>query len=204
MRQSANRWALVAVLASLVTGCTLFPSPEPPRVMDFSVPEPEFRAQETQALSVRVELPYASDPINSNRILAKPNSFEFQLYDGVRWRDTIPVVIRDLLIRTLRASNGFAHVISDSNPADADWTLVSELASFHTENNGSQVKAVIELHGQMIDNRSRKTLCAESFQSREPTPGASIEQVVAAFGKAGEQLANAVARWASACRRSKP
>lgn len=190
--------AMLAVLGAL-TGCTVFPNPEPPRVMDFSVADPEYRAAETQPYSLRVDTPYASDPINSNRILAKPTPWEFQIYEEVRWRDTVPTVVRDLLLTHLRASKGFSAIMSDTNPADADWTLVSELSAFHTENNAKSPNVVIELHAQIVNNRTRATLCSDSFRVKQPAEGARIELVVEAFSMAGERLSQDITRWATQC-----
>ncbi|MBW0146099.1 ABC-type transport auxiliary lipoprotein family protein [Marinobacter arenosus] len=190
---------LIASVLALLSGCTVFPTPEPPRVMDFSVPNPTFRAEETRPYSFRVDTPYASYPMSSNRILAKPTPWEFQVYDGVRWRDTVPVIVRDLLVKTIRASGGFENVISDTNPADADWTLVSELSAFHTENNPETVIAVIALHGQVINNRSRATLCSDSFRIEQPAEGPDIEAVVEAFSLAGERLSQTITEWAARC-----
>ncbi|WP_324123939.1 ABC-type transport auxiliary lipoprotein family protein [Marinobacter sp. F4218] len=190
---------MTTVLLTALVGCTVFPTPEPPRVMDFAVPDPTFRAPETRPYSFRVDTPYASDPLSSNRILAKPTPWEFQVYDGVRWRDTVPVIVRDLLVKTIRASGGFENVISDTNPADADWTLVIELSAFHTENNAETVTAVIELHGQVIDNRSRATLCSDSFRIEQPAEGSDIEAVVKAFSQAGERLSQTITEWAARC-----
>lgn len=190
---------ITGVLVAATGGCTVFPNPEPPRVMDFSVPDPTFRAKETRAYSFRVDTPYASDPINSNRILAKPTPWEFQVYEEVRWRDTIPIIVRDLLVKTIRASKGFTEVITDTNPADSDWTMITELSAFHTENNGQSVKVVIDLHGQVVDNRSRATLCSDSFRIEQPAEGASIEQVAKAFSEAGEKLSQRITQWATDC-----
>ena len=190
---------ITGVLLGAIPGCTVFPNPEAPRVMDFSVPDPTFRASETRAYRFRVDTPYASYPINSNRILAKPTPWEFQVYEEVRWRDTIPIIVRDLLVKTIRASKGFADVINDTNAADADWTMITELSAFHTENNGQTVKVVIELHGQVVDNRSRETLCADSIRVEQPAEGASIEVVAKAFSLAGETLSKRITQWATDC-----
>ncbi len=193
-----------AVFLGMFAGCTVFPNPEPPRVMDFAAPSSEIRANQTRPLSLRVDTPYASDPLGTNRILAKPTPLEFQIYQAVRWRDTAPVIMRDLLVETLRDSQGFSSVISDTNPANADWTLVSELTAFHTEYQADDIQAVIELHGQLVDNQSRKTLCATSFKVQERSESVSIEQVVEAFSRAGQELSESVVRWAGECHQPKP
>ena len=193
-----------AVFLGTITGCTVSPTLEAPRVMDFAAPFSDIRADQTRPLSLRVDTPYASDPLGTNRILAKPTPLEFEIYPAVRWRDTAPIIMRDLLAETLRDSQGFSSVISDTNPANADWTLVSELTAFHTEHKADDVEAVIELHGQLVDNQSRKTLCATSFKVQERSEGEAIEQVVEAFSRAGQELSESVVRWAGECHQPKP
>lgn len=198
---------LAAVLApslAALAGCSIYPSLEPPRVMDFAAEVQVPKSGRTHPLSLRVDTPYASDPLGSNRILAKPTPLEFQIYKEVRWRDTAPVVVRDHLVHSFRQAETFTSVITDTNPADADWTLVSELTAFHTETDSEGVQAMIELHGQLVDNRSRETLCASSFEVREEAADTTIERVVEAFGEAGATLSAQMVTWAGECHQPEP
>lgn len=193
-----------SLMLATLAGCTVYPSLEPPRVMDFSGEGTVAPAQQTRPISLRIDTPYASDPLGSNKILAKPTPLEFQVYPEVRWRDTAPVVVRDLLVTRFRDAKAFATVLSDTNPADADWTLVSELTAFHTEINAGEVHAMIELHGQLVDNKSRKTLCSASFVAREEAENGLIEPVVEAFSAAAQTLSVAVVDWAGECHQPEP
>lgn len=188
-----------SLILATVAGCTVYPSLEAPRVMDFSAEGTVAPSEQMRAISLRVDTPYASDPLGSNKILAKPTPLEFQIYPEVRWRDTAPIVVRDLLLTSFRDAKAFASVISDTNPADADWTLVSELTAFHTEIDAGEVHAMIELHGQLVDNKSRKTLCAANFVAIEEADNGLIEPVVEAFSAAGQTLSVAVVEWAGQC-----
>ena len=203
-----SRTFAIALVQSMIlatmAGCTVYPSLEPPRAMDFSAQVPLPPAQQTRPLILRVDTPYASDPLGSNKILAKPSPLEFQIYEGVRWRDTAPVVVRDFLVKSFREAETFETVISDTNPADADWTLVSELTAFHTEIHTNGVTAMIELHSQLVDNKSRTTLCATSFHAVRGTEDGSIERVVQAFSRAGQALSAAVVDWAGQCHQPQP
>ncbi|KMQ74280.1 ABC-type uncharacterized transport system, auxiliary component [Marinobacter subterrani] len=192
------KFALLLTTA-LTGGCTVFPNPEPPRVMEIAVSEPARRSDQRFEEALRVDTPFASAPFNSSRILAKPNRWEFRAYENVRWRDTATVVVRDALVEGLRDSAGFASVITDSSAAPAELTLISELSAFHTENPESEPRAIIELHAQLIRNRSRASLCNHSFSIMEPAAGTGIEQVVEAFGVAGNRLSDQVTAWVTAC-----
>lgn len=167
--------------------------------MDFTLQELQYRASETQPHSLRVATPYATEPFGSTRILAKPNAWEFRIYEGARWRDTAPIMVRDMLVQALRISMGFRDVISDTSPADADWSLITELTAFHTERQSNSVDAVITLHARILNNRSRHTLCAKAFSVDQPLAGTTIEQVVEGFNTAGKKLSESISRWAAEC-----
>ncbi|WP_082905089.1 MULTISPECIES: ABC-type transport auxiliary lipoprotein family protein [Marinobacter] len=185
--------------AAFASGCTVFPNPEPPRVMDLAVVQAAPTAEQPVQASLRVDTPYASEPFNGSLILAKPTPQEFRAYEGTRWRDSAPVVVRDMLVSSLRQSGAYANVITDTNPAQAELTLVTELSAFHSETPESGPQVVIELHLQMIHNRSRARLCTRSVRVVAPTSGTSVDQIVEAFGTAGSNLAARVIEWAKTC-----
>ena len=132
-------------------------------------------------------------------MLAKPTPSECRAYEGTRWRDTGPVVVRDTLVNSLRQSGAYTNVITDTNPAQAELTLVTELSGFHSRTPESGPEVVIELHLQMIHDRSRATLCTRSIRIVEPASGTSVDQIVEAFGAAGSDLATRVIEWARTC-----
>ncbi|OAN92672.1 hypothetical protein A8B84_18870 [Marinobacter sp. EhC06] len=197
MRSIRNLTLLLG--AAFASGCTVFPNPEPPRVMDLAVVQAAPTAEQPVQASLRVDTPYASEPFNGSLILAKPTPQEFRAYEGTRWRDSAPVVVRDMLVSSLRQSGAYANVITDTNPAQAELTLVTELSAFHSETPESGPQVVIELHLQMIHNRSRARLCTRSVRVVAPTSGTSVDQIVEAFGTAGSNLAARVIEWAKTC-----
>lgn len=197
LRSIRNLALLLSV--AFASGCTVFPNPEPPRVMDLAPAQAVPAAEQTVQASLRVDTPYASEPFNGSLILAKPTPREFRAYEGIRWRDTGPVVVRDTLVGSLRQSGAYANVITDTNPAQAELTLVTELSAFHSETPETGPEVVIELHLQMIHNRSRANLCTRTVRIVEPAAGTSVDQIVEAFGTAGSQLAAKVVDWATTC-----
>jgi len=184
---------------TFASGCTVFPNPEPPRVMDLAPVQAVPAAEQTVQASLRIDTPYASEPFNGSLILAKPTPQEFRAYEGTRWRDTAPVVVRDTLVTSIRKSGAYRNVITDTNPAQADLTLVTELSAFHSETPGTGPEVVIELHLQMIHNRSRANLCTRTERIVEPASGTSVDQIVEAFGAAGSRLAARVIEWTRTC-----
>ncbi|EAZ99817.1 ABC-type transport auxiliary lipoprotein family protein [Marinobacter sp. ELB17] len=190
-----------ATLCALVmTGCTIFPVPETPRVMDFApAPLTLGRAGDQQPYSLRVDTPVASEPINSTRILAKPEATEFRIYGGVRWRDTAPVIMRDAITAALRRSQGFERVITDVSPAEADLTMVTELLAFQSQPGANHSDVVIRLYSEIMENRSRRTACSQVFDIKTSAASNRLDDVIIAFDGAGQRMVSELALWASAC-----
>lgn len=190
---------VITLLVSL-GGCTIFPSHEPSRVMDFSLQDLRYRADEARPHSLRIVTPSATEPFASSRILAKPNAWEFRIYEGVRWRDTAPIIVRDMLVQAIRASEGFRDVISDTSPAEADWSLITVLSAFQTERQpNNSVQVAIKLHARIFDGKSRNTVCTKGFTIDQPLAGTKIEQVIEGFNSAGTKLSESITRWAAEC-----
>ncbi|MFT7339196.1 MAG: cholesterol transport system auxiliary component [Marinobacter maritimus] len=190
------------VVTGIMAACTVFPTPEAPRVMDFPAPQNVEKSVTINPQSLRVDTPLATEPFNSTRILAKPEPWEFRVYGGVRWRDTVPVILRDMLVDALRTSASFRNVSMDTGPGNTDLTLASEITAFHTTSQGNSTRVTIAIYGQLINNRSRMTLCSDRFIISTPAEDNSIDSIVQAFGIAGERLAEDVISWAKACETS--
>lgn len=191
--------ALTLGLSVLMAGCTLLPDREAPRVMDLPVPQLENRAGAALGLTMQVDTPHATEPFGSSRILARPEPLEYKVYGGVRWRDTGPTLVRELMIGVLRQSGRFDAVINETSPAGSDLTLVSDLYGFHREPAGRGYQAVIRLYAQLLDNRSRETLCSRDFRIAAPAFSDTVEDVAMAFSAGGEALANLLLPWLEAC-----
>jgi cholesterol transport system auxiliary component len=200
MIRYSKSFVMATLCVVLTTGCTIFPVPETPRVMDFApTPLALGRAGEQQPYSLRVDTPAASEPINSTRVLAKPESTELRIYGGVRWRDTAPVIVRDAITAALRRSQGFERVITDVSPAEADLTLITELLAFQSQPGANHSEVVIRLYSEIMENRSRKTACSKIFEIKTSAASNRLEDVIIAFDSAGQRLMSELALWASGC-----
>ncbi|QFS87223.1 MULTISPECIES: ABC-type transport auxiliary lipoprotein family protein [unclassified Marinobacter] len=195
-----RRLAVYISAATLTTACTVFPTPEPPRAMDLAPYASEPMRETPRPVSLRIDTPLASDPLDSARVLLKPSLYEFQALPAVRWRDSIPVVVRDYLIQSFRFNSGFDNVVTDTSPAFASHTLISELSAFHAENRQDQgVTVVMELHAEIMGNRTRRSLCSKSQRVEQRAESASVDALMEAFSESSRALAEATNRWAYAC-----
>ncbi|WP_100640222.1 ABC-type transport auxiliary lipoprotein family protein [Marinobacter salexigens] len=202
---TALRAAGIALsISGILTACTVFPVPEAPRVMDLPVPQALKTNTTSRPESLRIDTPRASNPYNSSRILAKPQPWEFRVYGGVRWRDSVPVLLQDMLAGAFRASASFQHVAIDSGPGNTDLNLATEIIAFHAVTHSDSTRVTIEVFGQLVDSRSQKTLCSNSFTVSKPAGNTNIDEVVLAFGTAGDQLADEIIAWAKNCNAAPP
>lgn len=199
MIQDIGRPLSAWCLAILLTGCTVFPEPNPPRLMDLPIPDIAAWDGATLGKVLRVDTPQATKPFDGSRILVKPAPMEFQAYGGVRWRDTAPVMVRELLIGALRQDGRFAGVVSETSPTGSELTLVSDLHGIHSEQSGDGQQVVVGLYAQLMDNRSRQTLCVRNFLVRTPADNGNLGTVVAAFGEGGATLVEQVRGWLDEC-----
>lgn len=189
--------ALAGALA--LSACTVFPVPEAPRLMELAPPAEQGVFDAPRPYALRVDTPLASDPLDSTRVLVKPTPYEFQALAGARWRDRIPVVLRDYLIQAFRQGGGFTSVMTDTSPATAGLTLITELAGFHAETRPAGTVVVVHLHTELMENRSRNSLCVLDQRSETRADSTALEDLMTAFSRAAADLSGEVTRWARQC-----
>ncbi|OZB15914.1 MAG: hypothetical protein B7X58_05920 [Marinobacter sp. 34-60-7] len=182
-----------------LSGCTVFPVPEAPRLVDLAEPESTVAMSTSRPVSLRVDTPLASDPIDSARILIKPSVYEFQALSGAQWRDAIPVVLRDFLVQQLRSSGGFDNVASDTSPSSTDHTLVLEISGFHARLDAEATQVELRVHSELLNNQSRRTLCTRNFSISEPVAGTALEVLMEGFSAGAKALSSELTSWAHGC-----
>lgn len=182
-------------LALLFSACTLFPEQPAHRV--FQLPGPDMKTANTATIdtALRVSTPHAASPIDSTRILVKPDAHEIRSYQGARWSNKVPVIFRDYLLESFRQDGQLATVVNDTSPARSDLTLAGDLTAFQAEYRDGQPVIRLQFNAHLIDERSRATVASRRFTVSETAGGEEIEQVVEAFGAASNVLARQVVNW---------
>lgn len=178
-----------------LAACTIFPDQPAHRI--FQLPAPTLPESSAGAYdsTLRVSTPLAVAPIDSTRILVKPDAHEIRAYEGSRWSNRAPVVLANYLLESFRTDGRVATVITDTSPAQSDLTLAGDLTRFQVEYSDGTPVIHLQLHLQLINERSRATVASRRFEISHPAAGESIESVVDAFGQASNQLARQVVNW---------
>ncbi|MGC1548960.1 MAG: ABC-type transport auxiliary lipoprotein family protein [Rhodanobacter sp.] len=192
------RHALAAV-ALVLSACSVLPKAVSPDI--YLLPAAPVAASPTTTArldwSLRVDTPQAGRAIDSTRIAVVPSGDVITVYEGARWSDRAPVLLRNRLLDAFRADGRFTAVSSDDANLFADVELTGDLLAFQTNyENGSPV-VVIRYDAQLVQVRTQKILATHRFDIRQPVVGKEVPQVVAAFGQASDQLAAQTIGWIS-------
>ncbi|CAM3583190.1 ABC-type transport auxiliary lipoprotein family protein [Halomonas lysinitropha] len=186
---------LAMLLSVLFAGCTLLPEQEPIRL--FTLPDPSLSAssEATRELTLRVDTPSAGSPLDGPRLLVMPSPGELQAYAGARWRDDAPLLLRDHLITAFRRDGRLAAVVDDASRARSDTTLASHLEAFHSRYREGVPEVVLGLEVQLLDEASREILASRRLEAVVTSDDASLDAVVAAFGRAADQITRELVDW---------
>ncbi|MFD2192289.1 ABC-type transport auxiliary lipoprotein family protein [Pistricoccus aurantiacus] len=196
-RRGISRIFLLAI-ASLVTtlpACTLLSGSTPSET--FVLPTQPIDTSSTAPLEtiLRVATPEANETLKGRRILVMPTANRLKAYQGARWSDAAPGLLRDRLIAAFRQDGRLAGVVGDNSPVKSDVILLSELSAFHSEYRQGKPWAVIRLDAQLIDGARHRLLANRRFSVGIESQDEQLESVVEAFGEAADQLSHQLIDW---------
>ncbi|MEQ6887816.1 ABC-type transport auxiliary lipoprotein family protein [Halomonas sp. CS7] len=194
-RRSRGVRLLALMLAGLLAGCSVIPKSEPVRLFTLPAPTLPASTEATRDLTLRVDTPGASAPLDGRRLLVMPSPGEFQAYGGARWRDDAPRLLRDHLIEALRRDGRLAAVIDETSRAQSDAALTSHLGAFHVRYREGSAEVVVRLDVQLLDEVSREIRASRRVETVVASEDDGLEAVVAAFGRASDRLAVEVVDW---------
>ena len=187
--------ALIA-LSVLLGGCSILPKSEAPNI--YLLPATPVLATAHQTVlpeSLRIVTPQAARALDSSHIAVLPQNNLITSYEGARWSDRAPRLLRDRLLDAFRTDGRFAALSSDEAQLQADLELTGDLLAFQSEYVQGAPVVVIRYDAQLVQGRSQKIVATHRFDIRQPVTGKEVPQVVIAFGQATDQLAAQVITW---------
>lgn len=185
-------------LGMLLGGCSLLPVREAPSVYLLpATPAQTAAATQRSALpaSLRIVTPQSARILDSNRIAVLPQGNMITAYEGARWSDPAPRLLRDRLIDAFRADGRFAGVSSNEAHLQADLELTGDLRAFQSEYVLGEPVVVVGYDAQLVRGNTQKIVATRRFDIRQPVAGTQVPAVVRAFGQATDQLAAQVIAW---------
>lgn len=191
-----RRVCMVMALGLLLGGCSILPKSETPVIYLLpsatvaAVPDPVASAD-----SLRIVTPQAARALDNNRIAVVPHGNVITSYQGARWSDRAPRLLRDRLLDAFRTDGRFAASSSDEAQLQAELDLTGDLRAFQTEYVQGAPVVVIRYDAQLVAGRSRKILATRRFDIQQPVAGKEVPQVVTAFGQASDRLSAQLIAW---------
>ncbi|WP_144984658.1 ABC-type transport auxiliary lipoprotein family protein [Halomonas sp. C22] len=185
--------ALLIILATL-TACSILPDNEPATL--YRLPAVDTSGQPnaaaTHAMTLGIATPETGHLLGSNRMVVFPEGNVVNVYEGARWHEDAPDMLKARLIEGLQAQQRFASVGSDRLPHDL--TLLSELRHFQSEYDDTPPSVNVQLDVQLVDS-NRAPLATSSFAIRKRASSVAIADVVDAFGAASDDLNQQLGEW---------
>ncbi len=145
--------------------------------------------------ALRVNKPYSSQLLDSTRIAVLPPGDQISAYQGVRWSDRAPLLLRDRLIDAFLDDGRLKAVSSDDSRLQADLELDGDLRAFHSEYQNGRPAARILFEARLVESGSLRILASRRFEVSQAARDTSVPAVVNAFGQASDQLAREVLEW---------
>ncbi|MBB5391047.1 MULTISPECIES: ABC-type transport auxiliary lipoprotein family protein [unclassified Herbaspirillum] len=191
-----------AWLLSLSAACSILPKSEPVAIYRLpalaagqAVAAASTPAAPASQRSLKIITPYGGRAIDSERILVLPEGNLIQSYQGARWSDPAPVLLRNRLLQAFSADGRTRNLSTDDNNVAADLELGGDLVAFQTEYRNGAPVVVIQFNARMVDTASRRIIAVRSFNVSQPVAGTKVPEVVNAFGAASGALAAEILDW---------
>lgn len=203
MNTSARMIPVAAVTMTLVLGlsaCSVLPKAAP--MVTYKLPDYHIAQAESTPRAVpgpgalRVYAPESSRVLDSERLFIAQPDGRLSAWQGVRWADPAPVLLRDRIVEAFMRDGRSTSVITDSTPMSADMELRSTLRAFQLEYRGTEAIAAVRLDVQLVDPAKRTAIASRRFEAIQATGSKREADVVSAFGVATDILAGQIVEWA--------
>ena len=196
---------VAAVTMTLVLGlsaCSVLPKAAP--MVTYKLPDYHIAQAESTPRAVpgpgalRVYAPESSRVLDSERLFIAQPDGRLSAWQGVRWADPAPVLLRDRIVEAFMRDGRSTSVISDSTPMSADMELRSTLRAFQLEYRVTEAIAAVRvrLDVQLVDPAKRTAIASRRFEAIQATGSKREADVVSAFGVATDVLAGQIVEWA--------
>jgi ABC-type uncharacterized transport system auxiliary subunit len=128
------------------------------------------------------------ESLQDARIRYRTGTNEAGSYEFHRWTERPGAMVRDALVRALRASGRYQRVLESSSAATGDYLVRGKLYEFAEVDNPA-VQTKISLHLELIDKKTGHTVWDHPFEREEPASGKTIDDVVQSMDRNLQRVA---------------
>lgn len=200
VRRRAAPVVFVAALAAGLGACSLKEFiPGGGERADMYVLSPKSTFAETLApvsSQLVIEVPIASEGINSHGIAVRETPLTLDYFAGVRWTERAPFMIQTLLVESFENSGKIVSVARRGTDLRADYVLKTELREFQAEyTTPESADARVRLNAKLVRMPQRVILASVNFERRIAVEGEGILAVVNAFDTALGKVLKRTVEW---------
>jgi ABC-type uncharacterized transport system auxiliary subunit len=117
------------------------------------------------------------EALEDGRIRYRSGSNEVGSYEYHRWTERPALVVRDLLLETLRSSGKYRQVQEASSSAGGDYLIRGKLYEF-SEIDGADIRSRVSLLLEVLDSKTGRVVWDRHYNRDEPVDGKTIKEVV--------------------------
>lgn len=159
---------------------------------------PAMSCGRTRAVELVVETPKAAGPIDSERILVRPNPLQIQYLPDAQWGDSVPVMVQTLMVRRLSDYSLFSHVGRAPLGSSGDYALLSEIGDFSAVVQGKGAAITLTMSAQIVDEMSARVVARQDFAVSVPVADTATPTLIAGFDAGGQSLFDQIGNWVAA------
>jgi ABC-type uncharacterized transport system auxiliary subunit len=115
--------------------------------------------------------------LQDGRIRYRIGSNEAGAYEYHRWTERPGAIVRNSLVRALRASGKYRRVLESSSSAAGDYLVRGKLYEFGEVDNAS-IQTRISLQVELVDAKTNRNVWDRLVQRVEPVGSRSVPEVV--------------------------
>jgi ABC-type uncharacterized transport system auxiliary subunit len=172
-----SRFILVSLAAMLISACG---SGRPIRYFTMELPAAPEPATSVYPVTVLVGRIGAPEILQDDPIVYRSGPNEIGTYAYHQWAEPPAQMVKDMLMRRLRASGKYRSVNELGSSAQGEYVLHGRLYDFEEVDTGS-ITALVSMEFELFDRRIHKTVWTHYYSHSTPVQGKEIPDVVSAL-----------------------
>jgi ABC-type uncharacterized transport system auxiliary subunit len=152
-------------------------STKPAHYYAIELPPPSSGQSKPDGLILLVGAIAAPEALQDARIRYRAGSNESGAYEYHRWTERPGSMVHNALVRALRATGQYQHVLESGSTVTGDYLVRGRLYEFG-EVDGPSIQTRILLHVELVDKKTNLTVWDRAVDREEPVSGKTVPDVV--------------------------
>jgi len=145
--------------------------------------------------SIEVPRPITDQTRDSDRLIVRRSGGRLQFYPGVSWVDSLPDMVRTLLVQSFIDSTSVAGAARSG--IRARFALATELRRFELVDDGNGRRVELVITSRLIDREGGSTAAVQTFRSVARLDSTTLPSMIDAFEVALTEFAGGLIEWSA-------